>query len=433
MMSTSNGKIHNDLVSNLPIVMESWNSFTHSNIKGSFEYSVMPIIYSVSALAVITWFLTVFILTSYTIKPSLLLKSSTILSSIFLLIVVVRSIYDLHSQQEDGFLSGALLLEAINGPLYVGIIDFLVVILLQINQVQIIMRLFSRQSDKRLTVVVGLTASLSSQIIWAVARFYNFPKNSEAGDILPTFIYLTRTSMAICYACLMLSFLILKINYVVANKNIWLLTFLTFVVVYGPVAFFVADVANAFVNDLSEIFSVVMYVVCVVIPWEWCNKFNLIMKAKEKEGVLGRRFYEDEFYALDGLELFVEDEYNEDNDNNNDDDVAKRNARFRNKHKETKLSHFYDMTKQTFVDIADTIIATGFAIPRSASIPNSTPPVDHLTSIPMENITSETRSNEPDHSVRNRRDVFVYSTKQVAIDFSDQEDVEGNESRRDDV
>ena len=59
----------------------------------------------------------------------------------------------------------------------------------------------------------------------------------------------------------------------------------------------------------------VNYVIGVVIPWEWCNKFNLIMKAKEKEGVLGRRFYEDELYELDRFELFVEEQMPEDEDN----------------------------------------------------------------------------------------------------------------------
>lgn len=459
--NTESGKTEAYRGYSLPIVAESWHDFTSKNSKGSFEYSVVPVIYSISALFVITWLLTLFVLTNYTIKPSLLLKSSTILSSVFLLIVIVRAIYALHVQQGLEFLSGTLLLDTLNSAVYLNVIDFIAVILLQINQVQVIMRLFSRQKDKRLTLAAGGITCLSSQIIWAIAKFYKFKVNSETGDILPTFIYLTRTAMAICYAALITVFLMLKIKIILEHRRIWLLTLFTFVVIYGPVAFFVADVANAFVYELSEIFSVVTYVICVVIPWEWCNKFNMIMRAKEKEGILGRRFYEDELYELDGLDLFVEQE---DTDNDNDDntpgeipgdgsqgiDSRRRRKKYisLNKHnqhlKANKLSTAFDKTKHMFINAADTIIATGFAIPRSASVATSSPylnsnkkprntPSNVGTTDNARNYSNEggsgnpTNSNqetviEPDNNARHRRDIYVYSTKQVAIEFSDNDD-----------
>lgn len=513
MMTTRTGRIGDVVSANLPIVSNSWKAFTRNDARGSFTYSVVPIIYSIAALVVITWFLTLFVLTSYTIKPSLLLKSSTILSSIFLLIVIVRSIFDLHTQQSNGYLFGPVLLSAINSPLYLSIIDLFAVFLLQINQVQVIMRLFLRQNDKRLTLVVGLTAIICSQIIWAISRFYDFSSDGEAGDILPTFIYLTRTAMAICYAALISVFLILKINYILANRRIWTLTLLTFIVIYGPVAFFVVDVANAFIYELSEVFSVALYVICVVIPWEWCNKFNLIMRAKEKEGVLGRRFYEDELYELDGLELFVEEE-SSDSDNesgsgdleedigsnsdtgiragernndmiegssrnvpNNINPATSGNPSRKTKNKNLKLakdrkhgakqkvgrfvninrpnnisknskfSNSIDKTKQTFIDIADKVIATGFAIPRSVSVPSSTSP-DNSKSGGIFPLQTFKRKNEPrilttdvhnlstlnsnpeqtmntsDNGARHRRDIFVYSTKQVVL--GDDDDVDND-------
>ncbi|CAH6718807.1 pH-response regulator protein palH/RIM21 [[Candida] jaroonii] len=445
MMQINNGKLKNIPISSLPVVIDSWNDFTKNDNRGSFNYSVVPIIYSISTSMVVTVFLTLFVLTSYTIKPSLILKASTILSSIFIIMVGIKSMYDLHVQQESGFLFGAVLLNSINTPIYLSVVDLVVVFLLQINQVQVIMRLFSRQNDKRLTLIVGLSASLSSQIIWGVSKFTNFGDISEAGDIIPTFIYLTRTSMAICYAALISVFLVLKINYILANKQIWLLTILTFILIYGPVAFFISDVANAFVYELSEIFSVATYVVTVVIPWEWCNKFNLIMKAKEKEGVLGRRFYEDELYELDGLELFVEESdddrdhgtrdleqllpnnHNEGDDgNNHDNDGTARNGaggsntrklrRYKPlKPKNTSLGllNTFDRTKQAFFDITDTIIATGFAIPRSASIPSSPFKKNDETTDPK--TTDAIVAEQQQNPNRHRRDIFVYSTKQVVL------------------
>lgn len=438
MMQINNGKLKNIPISSLPVVIDSWNDFTQNDNRGSFNYSVVPIIYSISTSMVVTVFLTLFVLTSYTIKPSLILKASTILSSIFIIMVGIKSMYDLHVQQESGFLFGAVLLNSINTPIYLSVVDLVVVFLLQINQVQVIMRLFSRQNDKRLTLIVGLLASLSSQIIWGVSKFTDFGDISEAGDIIPTFIYLTRTSMAICYAALISVFLVLKINYILANKQIWLLTILTFILIYGPVAFFISDVANAFVYELSEIFSVATYVVTVVIPWEWCNKFNLIMKAKEKEGVLGRRFYEDELYELDGLELFVEESdddrdpgerdeerllpetQNDGNDENGRNEGGASSRRLRRykplkpKNKTQGLLNTFDRTKQAFFDITDTIIATGFAIPRSASIPGS--PFKKNDEVSDPKTTDAIVAEQQQNPNRHRRDIFVYSTKQVVLD-----------------
>ncbi|EDK45591.1 pH-response regulator protein palH/RIM21 [Lodderomyces elongisporus NRRL YB-4239] len=308
VLNTNVGLVIDKFSEPLPIIAQSWTDFTRNNSRGSFSYSVVPIVYAISVLAVIIWFLTIFVLTNYTVKPSWLLKGSTFLSSVYILLVVVKSIVCLHRQQREGYLHGAQLLDQVNGDRAVNIMDLIVVMLLQINQVQIIMRLFQRQKDKRLTFYVGMVATLLSQVIWSVSLFHNFHFDDEAGDILPAFIYLVRIAMALCYAAIITVYFISKIKLILANRRIWLLTLLTLILIYSPVAFFIADVSNAFIYELSEIFSVVNYVIGVVIPWEWCNKFNIIMKAKEKEGVLGRRFYEDESYELDRFELFVEEQ-----------------------------------------------------------------------------------------------------------------------------
>lgn len=408
VMNTNVGFVMDDFAAPLPIISLSWYDYTRNSLRGSFAYSFVSIIYAISVLAVIIWFLTIFVLTNYTIKPSWLLKTSTLLSTVYILVVVIKSIVILHGQQRDGYLHGTKLLDGINSYKPINIIDLIVVFLLQINQVQIIMRIFQRQKDKRMTFFVGLIASLTSQVIWGVAQFYNFDRNSEAGDILPAFIYLVRIAMALCYAAIITVFVISKIQVILANKKIWLLTLLTSILIYSPVAFFIADVSNAFVYELSEIFSVVNYVIGVVIPWEWCNKFNLIMKAKEKEGVLGRRFYEDELYELDRFELFVEEQVpdNDDEGENGRDDIEVRahdddddddndrgsggggdvneeqNRLVRNSpatddicaRKEDELTaaekfrNALSYTKRTFLTITDNIIAAGFAIPRSVSV-----------------------------------------------------------------
>ncbi|KAG5418574.1 RIM21 [Candida metapsilosis] len=470
VLNTNVGLVIDKFTRPLPIVAESWTNFTHHNTRGSFSYSVVSIVYAIAVSAVITWFLTIFVFTNYTIKPSWLLKLSTLLSSVYILVVVIKSIILLHSQQREGYLHGAKVLNEINENKAVNIIDLIVVLLLQINQVQIIMRLFQRQKDKRLTFYVGCAASLTSQVIWGISQFHYFEVNNEAGDILPAFIYLVRIAMALCYAAIITVYFISKIQIIIANRRIWLLTLLTLILIYSPVAFFIADVSNAFIYELSEIFSVVNYVIGVVIPWEWCNKFNLIMRAKEKEGVLGRRFYEDESYELDRFELFVEeqmpldDEDDSDGDANNYGDVeAARGGRDMNSpgtnlsqqvpevldasefSAAKKVLHALNASKQAFLSFTDTIIAAGFAIPRSVSVSTHSfsgrskdthhaelndaihdqAQDSNIGGSDVDRVTTEGPSefNTISSSTsRNRRNVYVYAKKEVVVDLSSQEE-----------
>lgn len=481
-MNTNIGLVVNRTADVLPAVLSTWKQFTTYPVisyganRGSFAYSIVTIVYSLSISAVITWFLTIFVLTNYTIKASLLLKGSSILSSIYILVVVVNSLIQMHKQHMNGYLSSPELLQFINTSIHMNILDMVVVLLLQINQVQVIMRIFSRQKEKRLTLLIGLIASIMSQTIWSVSKFHRFSPDDEAGDILPAFIYLVRIAMAISYAAIITVFVLSKINDIIANRSIWLLSVLNLVLIYSPLAFFVADISNTFVYELSEIFSVVTYAICVVIPWEWCNKFNLIEKRKEKDGVLGRRFYEDELYELDKHEIFVENHtasysaiQNDDNDHdpdndhdgdgdiNLDQDISENRTMLFNRNKNNKeftnarkVLKALKSTKKTFITITDGIIAAGFAIPRSVSIsqqslepkdknihlkdahklvPNPTNgPQIELNTLTQSNMTLLNDSTTPSVQGRHRRNVFLYSRQEVVIAFSeDEEDDEEEE------
>lgn len=485
MLNSNVNLVLNTFSESLPLVRKSWEEFTSPPNSGVFVYSVVPIVYSIAILAVITWFLTIFVLTNYTIKPSFLLQLLTILSSVYMLITVIKSIVVLHNQQRQGYLHGEALLHAVNDTLYLSIIDLIVVLSLLILQVQVVMRLFLRQSDKRLIFYVGTGAAVVSQALWGVTKFHNFHEDAEAGKIIPALTYLIRIAMGMCYAAIFTAFLLTKIKQIAANRNIWLISLLTFVFIYAPVAFFIADVSNAWVYALSEIFSVVTYVVCVVISWEWCNKYNVIRKMMEKEGVLGRRFYEDELYELDRFELFVEEEEPEsrhsfhDSDSQSDDrgggvpvhsqssssqtlmkntsPEVSLNAEHWQKSKLARLTDGVNIVKNRFLDITDKIIATGLAVPRSVSVGSSFggsqhQPVERLAEAPLaqlERHASErrrsrerqeaslgrgtaTRSNEQeersvsfaevDNAGRNRRDVFVYSRRDVVLELDEEED-----------
>lgn len=440
MLNTNVNMIMNVFSRPLPVVKQSWAEYTLHPNRGVFIYSVVPIVYSISISAVVTWFLTIFVLANYTIKPSILLKASTIMLLIYMLITVITAIVVLHGQQRQGYLHVPALLDHINTQTYLNAIDMLVVFFLQVNQVQVVMRLFSRQSDKRLIFLAGLLASVASQTLWSITKFHDFTTDDELGKILPAFTYLIRIAMSISYAAMFTAFLLTKLKTLFAHKGMWPLSLLTVVFIYSPVAFFIADVSSAWVYELSEIFSVVTYVVCVVIPWEWCNKYNVIRKMKEKEGVLGRRFHEDEICELDRFELFVEEATDSESGDEGSHLVSHRSndTALRSKHSVSgSLNLIIDPTetpytrivtgmwvlRDRFLDITDKIIATGLAIPRSVSVGSSTHNFHfdrHGTDTVEEPPTrSRTVAFADENTGRHRRDVFVYSTKDVRINLDD--------------
>lgn len=445
LMNTNVNMVIDTFSQNLPLVTTSWQEYTHSSVSGgSFLFSVAPIVYSLATLAVITWFLTIFVITNYMIKPSLLLKTSVLMASVYMLIAVIKSIVILHTQQRQGYLHGEVLLNIINKTVYLKVIDLFVTFFLQVNQVQIIMRLFSRQSDKRLIFLVGVLTSVASQTLWSISKFHNFDDKAEAGKILPAFTYLIRISMSICYAAIFTAFLITKAKTLMLHPSIWAISVLSVILIYAPVAFFIADVSSAWMFDLSEIFSTVTYVICVVIPWEWCNKYNVIRKIQEKEGVLGRKFYEDELYQLDKFELFVEED--SDDETNSGDTlnrslISRRSVRsiksepsMRSKVTQTQptsgatdlFAQGYFRLKDGFVKVTDFIIATGMAIPRSVSVSSSVAPGpsreerNHFYS-PEESVRNISSGNDHERRENDRRggEVFVYGTKDIRITFDD--------------
>lgn len=388
MLNTNVHLVMNRFSEPLPIVKELWLQFTLGKDHGAFIYSVVPIIYLISILAVVTWFLTIFVYTYYTMKPLALLRLLTLLSLVFMLVVVVKSIVILHNQQLQGYLCGEVLIDKINYTKWLNVIDMVATFLLQINQVQAVMRLFLRQKDKRLIFLTGIAASISAQTLWGVTRFHNF-KDSEAGKIIPAFAYLVRIAMGMCYAAIFTAFLLTKVKIIYVNRLVWLISALTLVFINAPVAFFIADVSSTWAYELSEVFSVATYVVGVVIPWEWCNQYNHIRRAMEKEGVLGRHFHEDELYELDRMDLFVEDE----SDGLKPEPVKPR------------LLAGIAFAMDKFVDLTDKIIATGLAIPRAGS----------TSSGPASEEPPQPRAGHGHH-------VFVYTTKDVHIDWDEDRD-----------
>ena len=212
------------------------------------------------------------------------------------------------NSQLRGYIDGQVLVSEMGNITWINATDLVVILLLQICQVQVIMRLFSRQSDKRIVFLAGVAFSVASQVLWGVKKIALLASLTEIGPVIPSLAYLLRIATNVIYATIFTAFVLKKLRKLIENPSIWLITVLSVMLVYAPVAFFVADVTSSWAHE----YSIVTYVVCVVFPWEWCNSYQLLQRIQEQEGVLGRKFYEDEICELDRLGLFVEKEEHED-------------------------------------------------------------------------------------------------------------------------
>ncbi|CCH44933.1 pH-response regulator protein [Wickerhamomyces ciferrii] len=429
-------------VNALPQMEQQWNQYRESTY-GDFKYSIYPIIYSLTVSTVMAIFLTIIVFTNHTQKPSWLLRVGSLLASINLVILIVRAIIFLSRQHALGVSDGAKLLDDLQSDEVFNIIDFIFVLIAQFAQVQIIIRLFSRVKEKRVSFILGGLLSICAQVIWGVSTFSNFDQTEDSDiSILPAFTYLLRIALATMYSGLIIIYMLGKRNFIF-QKSIILLTILTFLVINLQIAFFITDISNIWVSELSEIFNTTIYVSVTVIPWEWINRVHALERHQQREGVLGRPVYEDEYRDIAKYEILDEnvqnnlindtndndnnDNNNNDNDGNDDGNQNDTNGNGNsnrntprghdeqgNKTKFTsKIKDTFSNTTNTLMYFTDQVIAYGLAVPRSVSV----------SSTARENEQRQKRANNA-----NRKEVYIYSKKEVVIDSEDESPVTSSSS-----
>lgn len=273
-----------------PQVAEDWQLYI-SHGYGLFHEGIYPVMFVVAACFALTLFLLILVFANYTRNSLVLLRAALMLATAYLVAFFVTFLVKLSAQGNRGYTSLSELVLFLRYLTAFLVVDLVVVLLLQICQVQVVMRLFNRQKDKRTAFYVGTLLLVGNQVIWAVATFDN--SSVVTSLVLPAFIYLLRIAIAILYLGLVCIFIFLRRD-IVCQRLIALLTLVTFLVVNSSVVLFVFDVASVWVLDLSEVFNVACYVAAVVIPWEWVNLVELLQLVREKNNVLGREIYEEE-------------------------------------------------------------------------------------------------------------------------------------------
>ncbi|CDO91861.1 unnamed protein product [Kluyveromyces dobzhanskii CBS 2104] len=285
----------------LPVVNYDWNNFINSDgYSGPFKYSIYSIIYSVTVNLIITVFLTVIVFINIPTKPSrkasYILKLGALLASLNLLIFVVRVLNDVAEKYTyKGYVSSLSFLNLLWADKVFAGIDLVVVFLLQISQVQIVMRFFDRIQERRMVLYFGLFLIIVTQLLWVIPTFSPVPiEDSDSDiDILPPFVYLFRIALSTCYASVICFHVLTKKSLCFRGRMIFL-TLLTLVAVLLHPAFFIVDVSNLWIDDLSEIFNTTCYLAATVIVLEWTNKIHTLERKIQAASVLGRPIYEDE-------------------------------------------------------------------------------------------------------------------------------------------
>ncbi|SCU86841.1 LADA_0E00584g1_1 [Lachancea dasiensis] len=324
-------KCSSDLFPFLKEIQQDWDDFTaDSNDRGPFKYSIYAILLSFTANFVIAISLTVIVFITIRQKPyrgaSNLLKLGSSLASINLTIFVVKALRALHDDHiTNGVVSTEVILDLLWNDLTFTCMDFFVVLICELCQVQIIMRLFSRVREKRIVFLVGAGLSIITQVLWAIPTFTKSINNrygavyddSSGLTLLAPFMYLFRIALSSAYASIICFNIFTKRQLCLQNQRMILLTLIAILTVLLQPGFFVADVANIWVDDLSEIFNTTCYVGSAVIVWEWVDHLLILERKVQAQSVLGRPIYEDDHqeYYFAKYALKMQDTFSFENDN----------------------------------------------------------------------------------------------------------------------
>lgn len=285
----------------LPVIANDWDNFVrYDRYTGPFKYSIYSITYSVTANFIITFFLTIIVFintqSKSNRKTSYMIKLGALLASINLLIFFVRVTKNVKESYSNlGVVSSGSFLDLLwTDKVFAGI-DLVVVFLLQISQVQIVMRFFDRFHEKRLVLYSGLFFTILSELLWVIPTFAPVPiEDSDSDiDILPPFVYLFRIALSSCYASIVCFHILIK-KHICFRGRMIVLTILTIVAVLLHPAFFIVDVSNIWIDDLSEIFNTTCYLASTVLVLEWTKRVHTIERKMQASSVLGRPIYEDE-------------------------------------------------------------------------------------------------------------------------------------------
>jgi len=195
-------------------------------------------------------------------------------------------------------------LRAVNHNLTVMIIAYLASFAIYLSQVQTLMRIFPRKRDKVIIKWTGFGLIVLAMLFSALYTFLpvNVPPTGRSAalhiflQILPPLNYLFAIALAFIYMCCLIYFAIAHRRVAFTVPAGLILALLSLACITMPIIFFCLDIWAKFVVGWGQFIRSIASIGSTVIVWEWIDRVEeWESKRAGKNGVLGRRIFEDEF------------------------------------------------------------------------------------------------------------------------------------------
>lgn len=256
--------------------------------EGEFASCVVPVMYTLATSSATCWLVTLVILGFQRRRP-LLYKFALVCTSVYLLVVLIRSIDILNQQFCSGYLDSVKLRYLLRTTMSINVLNLAFNTILYLAQVQITMMLFNRQKDKRLVLWLGVLLTIVAQTIWGISNFH--PASSETS--LPAFAYLFQIAMGVLYTGCVLFYAITK-HESTLQPSLLLFSFLAVISAASPIILFIVDIANIWIVEWTDGISWFSAVLSLVTVCEWHERIYRLERHREKNGILGRKLYDDD-------------------------------------------------------------------------------------------------------------------------------------------
>lgn len=292
--------------------------------------------------------------------------------------------------------------------------------------------------------LVGVMLSIISQVLWAIPTFAQSINDSYQGlssdasgmALLSPFVYLFRIALSASYASVICFHMFTKRHLFLQNRRMLLLTLIALFIVLLQPGFFVADVANIWVDDLSEIFNTTCYVGSSVIVWEWVDHLLILERKVQAQSVLGRPIYEDdqEDYYFAKYALKIQEETSRDSDTAGNRSKIEATS-------ETSQARLEKNAQRNKVEFNEPQPLKKFVIEKcSRMLDGMIYYTDHfiVKGLVIKSMSLHSKSSSDEHRKRKARvrrrigldrpnEVYVYATKNVVLD-SDEEEADEQDS-----
>lgn len=279
------------------------NNTSPGDLHDPFFASITPQTFALAGATIASAILFILLFLSRTRKPWLQ-KIAAFSMMVSLITYMVAAVNLLQQQYVQGRYDADDLRD-VNQDLPVMIIAYIASFFIYFAQVQTLMRIFPRKRDKVIIKWTGFSLIILTMLFCALYQFLQPaapppPQRNMALQIflqiLPPLNYLFSIALAFIYMCCVVYFGIAHRRVAFTVPAGIILALLSLGCITIPIIFFCLDIWAQFVAGWGEYIRSIASIGSTIIVWEWIDRVEeLESKRAGKDGILGRRIFEDEF------------------------------------------------------------------------------------------------------------------------------------------